>query len=89
MTSVHILATMCSNNDHGSYNCNQDGGGTGVSKPDGQGIGEEAHGQNACNSKCGLSCHGGSPAVSKPSKGKAVDFESLGGRSPEAASAGG
>lgn len=27
----------------------------------------------------GVLCQGGSPAVSEPSKGKAVDFESLGG----------
>jgi hypothetical protein len=44
MTSVHIIATKCSNNDLGSQCCKKDGRSTGVSRPGGQGTGEEAGG---------------------------------------------
>jgi hypothetical protein len=44
MTSVHNLAKLYSNNDLCSHCCNHYGGSTGVSKPSGQGMGEEAHG---------------------------------------------
>jgi hypothetical protein len=47
MWSEVIVATMCSNNDLSQQYSKQDGWGTGVSRPGGEGMGEEAHGEKS------------------------------------------